>query len=187
MNLYIFKSREKGEYEEDLANEIRRSIGCIWSLRGSVACFHELYSQPNFLMTENGGFHFVDLKCAENNCVVTPIFAFFETKLFDLFSSKIYKIKTTPLGPCSDGRKFGWEVEHAKARDTAVQQGPPMQRLISMAKSSLSTPFSLGQSHAAGRGGLACADSTASRQQKLHLSNFTAKFNLRFFFSLSSR
>jgi hypothetical protein len=28
---------------------------------------------------------------------------------------------------------------------------------------------------------LACTGSTAQRQQKLHLSNFAAKFNLRFF------
>ena len=36
---------------------------------------------------------------------------------------QIYKIKTTPLAPCQDGRKFGWEVEHVKAWATAAQ-GP---------------------------------------------------------------
>ena len=30
------------------------------------------------------GFDLVDLKCAENNGVVTSILAYFETKLFDL-------------------------------------------------------------------------------------------------------
>ena len=36
-----------------------------------------------------GGFDIVDLKCAENNCVVSPILAYFDTKVFDLFSNKI--------------------------------------------------------------------------------------------------
>ena len=35
---------------------------------------------------------------------------------------QIYKIKTTPLAPCQDGRKFGWEVEHVKACATAAQE-----------------------------------------------------------------
>ena len=33
---------------------------------------------------------------------------------------QIYKIKTIPLAPCSDGRKFGWKVELVKACDTAA-------------------------------------------------------------------
>ena len=82
-----------------LANEVRRRIGCLWLLRGSVACFHELYLQTKFSdireWSQWGGFDLVDLKCAENNCVATPMLAYFETKFFDLLSNKIYKINTT--------------------------------------------------------------------------------------------
>ena len=36
---------EKGVDKEDLANEIRCRIGCIWPL---VTCFHELYLPTKF-------------------------------------------------------------------------------------------------------------------------------------------
>jgi len=80
VHLHTVLTREKGVDKEVLANEIRCRIGCLWPLRGSVACFHELYtSQPKFLMSKNGasggGFDLVDLKCAENNCFATPVLA----------------------------------------------------------------------------------------------------------------
>jgi len=45
-------TREKGVDKEDLANEIRRLIGCIWPLRGSVASFYELL--PTTKLSANG-------------------------------------------------------------------------------------------------------------------------------------
>ena len=88
--------REQGVDKEDLANEIRRRIGCIRPLRGSVTCFCELFLSTLLYVvlawSLRGGFDFVDLKCAGNNCVVTPILAYFETKFFNLLINKIYKI-----------------------------------------------------------------------------------------------
>ena len=84
--------REKGVHKEDLANEIRHRIGCIWPLRGSVACFHKLYLLTKISDVREwslwGGFNLVDLKCTENNWVVTPILAYFETKFLDLFTNR---------------------------------------------------------------------------------------------------
>ena len=52
--------------KEALANELRRRIGSLWPLRGSVACFHELYLSTKLsavrAWSQWGGFAFVDLK-----------------------------------------------------------------------------------------------------------------------------
>ena len=53
-------------------------------LRGSVPYFQELYLRIKLSdvreWSKLGGFDFVDLKCVENNCVVTLILANSETK-----------------------------------------------------------------------------------------------------------
>ena len=57
--------------------------------------------------------------------------------------STIYKITTTPLAHCSNGRKFrkfGWEVELMKACDTAAQ-GPYATNVNVLMKSSPCHPL----------------------------------------------
>jgi len=68
----------------------------------------------DLVRARRGGGYFVDfvatqikefgLKIVDYGCNNTTVFCAFQ----------IYKIKTTPLAPCSDGRKFGWEVELVK-------------------------------------------------------------------------
>ena len=75
-------------------------MGCIWPLHRSVPCFHELYL-PTKLSDipdwgQRSGFDLVDLKCAEKIFAVIIVLAYFETKFFDMFRNKIFKIPPPP-------------------------------------------------------------------------------------------
>ena len=122
-------SREKGVDKEDVANEKRRRIGGIWPLR-KCACFHELYLPIKLsaigAWSQWSGFDLVDLKCAENNCVLTPILAYFETK----------SIKYPHF-------QKGVVVSAACGRNCRTQPNDTAKKTLRPAKSSLSTPFSL--------------------------------------------
>ena len=88
------------------------------------------------------GFNFVDLKCAEHNCVVTPILAYFVTKFYHLFSTKIYKYPHPTTEPLTRSLKGAVE-SIACGRNAAQGPRATAKKTLRAAKSSLSTPFSL--------------------------------------------